>query len=158
MEVEMEGMEAIDVPMILVLFNPLGHFQEMLTLLCLIVIAEEVKSMKKRQLHILIVALERPKIKQAKLRLIMTTRSCIGVQMNNKCLPLLQRLLTAIGHVVLTSDSYDGGPYNYGYNQTNADWGTSSDQSYPSYPGSEPHFTQSNPSTQIMTIFKFSTT
>ncbi|KAJ8441029.1 hypothetical protein Cgig2_027372 [Carnegiea gigantea] len=28
------------------------------------------------------------------------------------------------------------------------DWGTSSDQSYPSYPGSESHFTQSNPSTQ----------
>ncbi|KAJ8433586.1 hypothetical protein Cgig2_012599 [Carnegiea gigantea] len=44
------------------------------------------------------------------------------------------------------SDSYDGSPYNYGYNQTNADWGTSSDQSYPSYPGNEPHFAQSNPS------------
>ena len=31
----------------------------------------------------------------------MTTRSRIGVQMNNKCLPLLQHLLTIIGYVVL---------------------------------------------------------
>ncbi|KAJ8433585.1 hypothetical protein Cgig2_012598 [Carnegiea gigantea] len=44
------------------------------------------------------------------------------------------------------SDSYDGGPYNYGYNQTNTDSGTSSDQSYPSYPSSEPYFTRSNSS------------
>ena len=65
MEVEMKGMEAIEVPIILVLLNPLDRLQETLILLCLIIIAEEVKSIKKRQLHILIVASERPKIKQA---------------------------------------------------------------------------------------------
>ena len=48
MEVEMKGMEAIEVPIILVLLNPLDRLQETLTLLCLIIIAEEVKSMKKR--------------------------------------------------------------------------------------------------------------
>ncbi|KAJ8440945.1 hypothetical protein Cgig2_020487 [Carnegiea gigantea] len=37
------------------------------------------------------------------------------------------------------SDSYDASPYNYGYDQTNANWGTSPDQSYPSYVGSDPH-------------------
>ena len=45
-------------------------------------------------------------------------------------------------------DSYDGGPHNYVYNQTNADRGTSFDQFYPSYPGSEPYLTQSNLSIQ----------
>ena len=86
----------------LVLLNHLNCLQETLTVLCLITIAEEVKSMKKRQLHILIVASKRPKIKQAKLRLIMTTRSRIGVQLNSKCLQRLQRLLTVISHVVPT--------------------------------------------------------
>ncbi|KAJ8441012.1 hypothetical protein Cgig2_021376 [Carnegiea gigantea] len=51
-------------------------------------------------------------------------------------------------------DSYDGGPYNYGCNQTNADWCTSSDQSYPSYPGSEPHLPQSNPNCQTHDNFQ----
>ena len=45
------------------------------------------------------------------------------------------------------SNGYDSGPYNYEYNQPNVDWGTSSNPSYPSCPVSEPHFTQSNPST-----------
>ena len=52
------------------------------------------------------------------------------------------------------SDSYDTGSYNYGYDQTNADWGTFSDQSYPSYPGSEPHLPQSNPSSQTHDNFQ----
>jgi len=52
------------------------------------------------------------------------------------------------------SHSYDGGLYNYGYNQTNAEWSTSSDQSYPSYPSSEPHLPQSNPSSQTHDNFQ----
>ncbi|KAJ8434365.1 hypothetical protein Cgig2_031611 [Carnegiea gigantea] len=54
------------------------------------------------------------------------------------------------------SDSYDGGPYDYVYNQTNTDCGTSSDQSYPSYHSSEPYFTQSNLSIQNHDNFQVS--
>ncbi|KAJ8449976.1 hypothetical protein Cgig2_029338 [Carnegiea gigantea] len=52
------------------------------------------------------------------------------------------------------SNSYDAGPYNYGYDQINADWGTLFDQSYPFYPGSEPHLPQSNPSSQTHDNFQ----
>jgi len=53
------------------------------------------------------------------------------------------------------SDSYDGGPYNYGYTGSlEPHLGASSYSSQPSYPGSEPHLSQFNPSSQNQDHFQ----
>ncbi|KAJ8442374.1 hypothetical protein Cgig2_018630 [Carnegiea gigantea] len=114
---EMEGMEGMEVLMILVLLNPLECFQETLTPPCHIG-GEEYE--EKTIAHTCR-RLRKTKNQATKASPNYDNQVTRGYAHEQQIPSTFTE--TSYCNWSCGSDSYDGGPYNYGYNQTDADWG-----------------------------------